>query len=50
MDIKEIALALAKANRHPDPEGYAEAVERAANGQAAWPEDEQPAAEQPAAE
>lgn len=39
MEIKDIAIALAKANRHPDPEGYAEAAVRAANGEEAYPEE-----------
>jgi len=43
MEIKEIALALAKANRHPDPEAYAEAAARAANGEEAYPEEQAPA-------
>lgn len=39
MDIKEIALALALANRHPDPEAYAEAAQRALDTGIAYPDE-----------
>jgi hypothetical protein len=52
MEPREIALAIAKANRHPDPGSYADAVARAAAGGEAWPEviPPPPAPEPPAPE
>lgn len=49
MDVKAIAKAIALANRHPDPEGYADAVQAAADTGVAYPE-EAPAAEPTPAE
>lgn len=46
MDIKDIALAIAKANHHPDPEAYAAEVVAAYNQPAeAAPIPEEPSVE-----
>lgn len=38
-EVRKIALAIAAANRHPEPEAYADAVCRAYDGGEAWPEE-----------
>lgn len=38
-EVRKIALTIAAANRHPDPEAYADAVCRAYEGGEAWPEE-----------
>lgn len=47
-EIYGVFVAIAKANRHPEPESWAEAAERAYDDGVAYPDEEDAGEEKPA--
>lgn len=45
-ELYGLALAIAKANKHPEPKSWADAVVRANDGEEAWPPEDQPQADE----